>query len=90
MGLEHLYTVQEVAEYVGISYQYMRDCFAEGLLPEPRTYKKHKNKTTRKFTAQEAEALKMIFANPDTAKFKAARRRAQMRKAIREGGQKGT
>lgn len=70
-----LLTMGELAKYVGRHPQIVRRYFAEGLLPEPAYRIKHARKTTRKFTLQEAEAVKREFDNVHWGTFAKRRRR---------------
>jgi hypothetical protein len=84
MGLEavkesmSLLSMEELAKYVGRHPQIVRKYFAEGLLPEPAHSVKFKRKTTRKFTLQEAERIKLIFDGVGWGTF--AKKREQLKK----------
>jgi hypothetical protein len=81
--VEHLLTSEELAEYCKISYQYLRYCFAKGVLPEPENLTRFKNRTTRRFTMKEAANYRKIFSDTNPRKFADKKRRAKVRKQIR-------
>jgi hypothetical protein len=81
---ENFLTLAELAKFVGVSYQRIRELFGEGLLPEPKHRIKFKEKTTRRFTRQEAQQLKVLFDNPAYYKWKERRKRARNRQRMRK------
>lgn len=86
--MEILYTLEQAATICGVSYQYIRDCYADGVLPEPKHVTIFKRKRARKFTKAEVDKLKGIFADKDPNKFKDKRRRARISRQIKEGAKK--
>jgi DNA-binding transcriptional MerR regulator len=76
----HLYTLDEVAEYVGRTPQLLRLYYSQGLLPDPKTVAGSAKKKIRKFTLDEANQLKNFFASVKKNSLIAKRKRADRRR----------
>lgn len=62
--LEHgmLYSLEQLAHYCGKSYETLRLYYTfDGFLPDPKHTIKYPRKTTRRFTLEEMEEIKIIL-----------------------------
>lgn len=78
-----LMDMTQLAEYVGRHPTLLRKYYSQGILPEPKHRIAHATKTTRRFTIEEANAMKTLFDTMEWGTAAKIRTRSAKRKARR-------